>query len=88
MRFYALLDGPRVTGAYRFVLRPGTDTVLDVQARLYLRAPVATLGIAPLTSMFLAGENQPVAARLPPRGARLRRPAGRLRRAASGSGAR
>ncbi len=61
MRFYALLDGPRVSGAYRFVVRPGTDTVLDVQARLYLRAPVATLGIAPLTSMFLAGENQPAA---------------------------
>lgn len=59
MRFYALLDSPRVTGAYRFVVRPGTDTVLEVQARLFLRAPVATLGIAPLTSMFLAGENQP-----------------------------
>lgn len=59
MHFYALLDSPRVTGAYRFVLRPGADTVLDVQARLFQRAPVATLGIAPLTSMFLAGENQP-----------------------------
>ena len=56
---------PARGGAYRFVVRPGTDTVLDVQARLYLRAPVATLGIAPLTSMFLAGENQPVARRLP-----------------------
>ena len=61
MRFYALLDGPRVAGAYAFVLRPGSDTVLDVQARLYLRAGVASLGIAPLTSMFLAGENQPAA---------------------------
>ena len=61
MRFYALLDGPRVAGAYRFVVRPGIDTVLEVQARLFLRAPVATLGIAPLTSMFLAGENQPAA---------------------------
>jgi len=34
-----------------------------VQARVFLRAgaarPVATLGIAPLTSMFLSGENQP-----------------------------
>ncbi|MGL6112694.1 MAG: glucan biosynthesis protein, partial [Rubrivivax sp.] len=60
-RFLALLDSPRVTGAYRFVLKPGTDTVLEVRARLYLRAPVATLGIAPLTSMFLTGENQPVA---------------------------
>jgi glucans biosynthesis protein len=56
---HALLDGPRVTGAYRFVVRPGTDTVIDVRARLYLRAPVATLGIAPLTSMYMTGENQP-----------------------------
>jgi periplasmic glucans biosynthesis protein len=61
MRFFALLDSPRVAGAYRFVLRPGSDTVLEVRARLFLRAPVTTLGIAPLTSMFLAGENQPVA---------------------------
>lgn len=59
LRFFALLESPRVTGAYGFVVRPGIDTVLDVRARLYLRAPVATLGIAPLTSMFLAGENQP-----------------------------
>jgi glucans biosynthesis protein len=57
--FYALLDGPRVAGAYRFVVTPGVDTTVDVQARLFLRAPVATLGIAPLTSMFLHGENQP-----------------------------
>ncbi|MBT9598259.1 MAG: glucan biosynthesis protein G [Vitreoscilla sp.] len=55
----ALLDGPRVAGAYRFVVRPGPSTVVEVQARLYLRGPVATLGIAPLTSMFLGGENQP-----------------------------
>ena len=59
--FYALLDGPRVAGAYRFVVTPGNDTTVDVQARLFLRAPVATLGIAPLTSMFLHGENQPAA---------------------------
>lgn len=57
--FYALLDGPRVTGAYRFVVRPGSTTVVDVQARLYLRGPVAMVGIAPLTSMYLMGENQP-----------------------------
>jgi periplasmic glucans biosynthesis protein len=55
----ALLDSPRASGAYRFTLAPGEDTVADVQARLYLRAGVATLGLAPLTSMFLHGENQP-----------------------------
>ncbi|MEC5400115.1 glucan biosynthesis protein [Uliginosibacterium sp. H1] len=56
---HALLDSPSVAGAYRFVLNPGDTTVVDVKARIFLRKPVATLGIAPLTSMFLAGENQP-----------------------------
>lgn len=60
---YALLEGPRVTGAYRFVVRPGVTTEVDVSAQVFLRTnaktPVATLGIAPLTSMFLGGENQP-----------------------------
>ncbi|MBC7955048.1 MAG: glucan biosynthesis protein G [Cytophagales bacterium] len=56
---HALLDSPRAAGAYRFTLRPGDSTVVDVQARLFLRAGVATLGLAPLTSMFQHGENQP-----------------------------
>ncbi len=55
----ALLDSKSVTGAYRFVVTPGQDTVVDVQSRLYLRRNVTTLGIAPLTSMFFSGENQP-----------------------------
>lgn len=59
LRFYALLDGPRTAGAYAFTVKPGRTTLVDVQARLWLRAPVATLGIAPLTSMFMSGENQP-----------------------------
>jgi glucans biosynthesis protein len=55
--FFALLDSPSLTGAYRFVLRPGTETSLEVTATLHLRADVAALGLAPLTSMFIAGEN-------------------------------
>ncbi len=56
--FYALLDSPRVAGAYRFVLTPGKETAVEVKARLYLRGKIALLGIAPLTSMYLFGENQ------------------------------
>lgn len=58
LTIYALLDSPRATGAYRFILRPGTDTVMDVKAQLFLRANVTKLGIAPLTSMFYFGANQ------------------------------
>ncbi|MEP6503503.1 MAG: glucan biosynthesis protein G [Betaproteobacteria bacterium] len=59
MTVTALLDSKSVTGVYRFVVTPGADTVVDVQSRLYLRKNVATLGVAPLTSMFFSGENQP-----------------------------
>ncbi|MGC4395357.1 glucan biosynthesis protein [Hydrogenophaga sp. T2] len=61
---FALLESPRVTGAYRFDIRPGFNTTLGVRARLFARdgaAPIKTLGVAPLTSMFLSGENQPMA---------------------------
>ena len=55
----ALMDSKSVTGVYRFVVTPGQETVVDVQSRLFLRQAVTTLGIAPLTSMFFSGENQP-----------------------------
>jgi glucans biosynthesis protein len=58
----ALLESPRSTGAYRFVVRPGQETVMQVQARVFLRPgtpAVTTLGLAPLTSMYFFGENQP-----------------------------
>jgi glucans biosynthesis protein len=54
---YALLDSPGAAGAYRFVLTPGVTTMLDVDARLFLRRNVAKLGLAPLTSMFFFGTN-------------------------------
>ncbi|WP_194789850.1 glucan biosynthesis protein G [Pseudomonas sp. UFMG81] len=56
---YALLDSPRSTGAYKLTLRPGEDTLVDVKSRVYLRDQVSRLGIAPLTSMYLFGPNQP-----------------------------
>jgi periplasmic glucans biosynthesis protein len=62
LTLYALMDSPRVTGAYRFEIRPGEQTLVNVRARIFLREtnkPIKTLGLAPLTSMFLFGENQP-----------------------------
>ncbi|WP_208759685.1 glucan biosynthesis protein G [Yersinia mollaretii] len=58
---YALLDSPRATGAYKFIIYPGRDTTIDVQAKVFLRDKVEKLGIAPLTSMFLFGPSQPSA---------------------------
>lgn len=59
MQFFALLDGPSVAGAYRFIVRPGADTVVEVDTHLFFRQPVKTLGLAPLTSMFWRGEKEP-----------------------------
>ncbi len=57
LTLYALLDSPSLSGAYQFVIRPGDQTVVDVDARLYLREEMQKLGLAPLTSMFFHGEN-------------------------------
>ena len=38
---------------------PAVYPTPQVRARLFLREKVATLGVAPLTSMFFFGENQP-----------------------------
>lgn len=59
LRIYALLESPRTSGAYEFDIHPGTETLINVRARVYLRDEVATFGIAPLTSMYFFGENQP-----------------------------
>jgi periplasmic glucans biosynthesis protein len=59
MNLYALLDSPSVAGAYSFLIQPGEQTSVNVRARLFLRKPVKELGIAPLTSMFLYGEERP-----------------------------
>lgn len=57
IRFFGLLDGEDLTGAYEFVATPGETTRLDVKAVLFPRNPIEQLGVAPLTSMFFYGEN-------------------------------
>lgn len=54
---YALMDSPSIAGAYRFGIAPGGTLVMDVEAALYPRQAIERLGVAPLTSMFLSGEN-------------------------------
>jgi glucans biosynthesis protein len=59
IRLYALLDSPSVSGAYSFLVQPGDRTMVTVRARLFFRKSVQELGVAPLTSMFLYGEERP-----------------------------
>lgn len=59
-RVYALLDGPSITGAFAFEIRRTDGVVMDVDARLFTRAPIERLGLAPLVSMFWYAEyNRP-----------------------------
>ena len=64
---YALLDSVSCAGAYEFRIKPGATTVAEVEAVLYFRErpnvvasdaqrkPLATIGYAPVTSMFWIG---------------------------------
>ncbi|HEY5808347.1 MAG TPA: glucan biosynthesis protein G [Povalibacter sp.] len=54
---HALLESPSTTGAYRFAIVPGTETVMDVTLTLFPRVPLDSVGIAPLTSMFFFDES-------------------------------
>ena len=53
---YALLDGPSVTGAYRFDMKRAAAVIMDIDAAVFLRQDVSRLGIAPLTSMYWYSE--------------------------------
>lgn len=57
LTLYAILDSPSVTGAYRFQLRPGSVTQIEVSGELYPRRSIEKVGIGALTSMFLYAEN-------------------------------
>lgn len=57
IKLYALLDSKSISGAYSFKIIPGTNTIMYIEARLFAREDIKKIGIAPLTSMFLFGEN-------------------------------
>jgi glucans biosynthesis protein len=56
MVVYAALDGPSLTGAYRFVLQRDNGVVMEVEARVFPRRDINQLGIAPMSSMFWFSE--------------------------------
>ena len=55
LTLFALLDSESISGAYRFIVRPGSITQVEVTSTLFPRRSIAKLGIAPLASMFLFG---------------------------------
>jgi glucans biosynthesis protein len=52
---HALLNSQSATGAYRFTVKPGDSTLIDVEMMLFPRRDLDHTGIAPLTSMYLFG---------------------------------
>jgi periplasmic glucans biosynthesis protein len=57
LTIYALLDSQSLAGAYRFDVMPGNITQVTVTSELFPRRKITKLGVAPLTSMFLYGED-------------------------------
>jgi periplasmic glucans biosynthesis protein len=50
---HALIDSETMTGAYRFILRPGGVTIVDTECTLFARSPVDNYGLGGMTAMFL-----------------------------------
>jgi glucans biosynthesis protein len=53
---HALLDGPSITGAYRFSMTRRPRLVTEVNCALFMRRDVQRLGIAPASSMYWFSE--------------------------------
>ncbi|MES2710234.1 MAG: glucan biosynthesis protein G [Pseudomonadota bacterium] len=54
---HALLDSASAAASFRFTIRPGEQTIFDVQATIFPRVELASAGIAPLTSMYYFAPN-------------------------------
>ena len=55
---HALLEGPNIVGAYRFLMQRGKGVVMDIDCKLYLRGDFVRFGVAPLTSMYWFSETK------------------------------
>ncbi|HUZ91242.1 MAG TPA: glucan biosynthesis protein, partial [Methylocella sp.] len=58
LTIYALLEGPSIVGAYRFLLTRTKCVTMDIDQTLFLRGDVARFGLAPLTSMYWFSETK------------------------------
>ena len=76
LRMFALLDSPRVSGAYQFDVAPGDETIVEVRKRLYLRAPDRHARHRAAHGHVSVRREPAASSGLQARGARLRRPDG------------
>jgi periplasmic glucans biosynthesis protein len=58
LTIYALLEGPSIVGASRFVLSRGKGVIMDIEQTFFLRADIARFGLSPLTSMYWFSETK------------------------------
>ncbi|PXF32740.1 glucan biosynthesis protein D [Pokkaliibacter plantistimulans] len=54
---YALLEGPGITGAFKFIMQRTNKVLMDIDSHVFLRRDVGRLGFAPLTSMYWFSES-------------------------------
>ncbi|WP_324770487.1 glucan biosynthesis protein D [Pokkaliibacter plantistimulans] len=57
IKVYALLDSASTTGAYMFDIDVENVLVMNVDVTLFPRKDIGRLGMAPITSMYMIGEN-------------------------------
>jgi glucan biosynthesis protein len=56
---YALLDGPSITGAYRFIIHcEPKRVVMEIEKHVNARKDIKQLGISPMTSMYSCGTSE------------------------------
>jgi glucans biosynthesis protein len=56
---HAVLDSASAAGRYKFTVRPGPQTVIEVEAFVYPRKRLPYVGVAPLTGMFFFAPHAP-----------------------------
>lgn len=55
VRIEGVIDSPSLAGHIDMTLRPGARTRTDIAVTVLPRVPIADIGVAPLTSMYLKG---------------------------------
>ncbi|PJI84429.1 glucans biosynthesis protein [Yoonia maricola] len=50
-----VIDSPSLSAHLDMVMRPGTDTEMEITTTIFPRVDISDIGIAPLTSMYLKG---------------------------------